>query len=149
MAALLDIEVASSLTDSESGEGIGRVGNLKSLLTLREVALKIKKVFNANGIRFSGNPDEVINKVAFCTGGGGSMVCDAVKSGAQVYISGDIKYDQARLAVSEGMNIIELPHYDSEIIATQLFEKILLDELGDSIEIFITSANKNIYSNIV
>lgn len=129
IAVLLDVENTIPLTLDDSGEGIGRVGVLKTPLTLNELALKVKRVFNAKGIRFSGNPDEVITKVALSSGGGGSLVRDAIKSGAQVYISGDIKYDLARTAGAEGMNIIELLHYDSEIIAAQLLRRYCLMKL--------------------
>ena len=77
------------------------------------------------------------------------MIGEAVKSGAQVYITGDIKYNNARDAAAYGMDVIELSHFDSEIFSTQLFKKILADEVGDGLELFVSSENQNVLINIV
>ena len=149
MAVLLGIDDSVPITPDENGEGIGRVGYLKKPMTLKQLATKVKKVFSAKAVQFSGSADELVTKVAFCSGGGNSMAYDALNIGAQVYISGDIKYNIVRDVVAEGMNVIELSHFDSEIIVTQLFEKILMSEFGNAIELVITASNRNVYSNIV
>jgi len=149
IAALLGLHNTKPLCPKENGEGLGRVGNLKEQMTLTELASKVKEILNIPIIKFSGSPEDVISSVAICSGGGGSMVEDAIKSGADVYISGDIKYNNVREAMEYGLRIIEVGHYESEILASKLFQKILSDSLGDEIVTHITIANKNIYQNYV
>lgn len=54
----------------------------------------------------------------------------------------DIKYGAAREAAAMGLNLIEVSHYDSEIFAPLIFERIL----GDDIKTYISNANRDIFN---
>lgn len=54
---------------------------------------------------------EELKKIAICTGSGGDLIND-VK--ADCFLSGDFKYHQALEALSNGLNLIELGHFESE-----------------------------------
>jgi putative NIF3 family GTP cyclohydrolase 1 type 2 len=65
-----------------------------------------------------------IKRVALCGGSGGSLISGAVKSGADVYISGDISYHN--FFCEEGFMIIDIGHYESEIGVIDLLISIIL-----------------------
>lgn len=149
LSELLGLQSTVPLCDNGSGEGLGRIGTLKDTATMSGLASKVKSILSVPLIRCSGKPDDIVSKVALCTGGGGSLVEDAIKSGADVYISGDIKYNEARSAFAAGLNIIEVGHYETEIIVMQLFESIISDAAGNLIELFRSKSNKNVFSQII
>ena len=144
MCELLGIKESEVLSNPGAEYGIGRVGNLKEPITLSELAERVKLLFSLDNVRFSGNGDKTIQRVALCSGGGGSMVFDAVSSGADVYISGDLKYNNVRDLVFSGVSFIEIPHYKSEIFAPKLFREIL----GDYVETFISEYNADIFQSL-
>ncbi|MCF8091835.1 MAG: Nif3-like dinuclear metal center hexameric protein [Desulfotignum sp.] len=100
--------------------GIGRIGKLTSQISVARVVHKIKKHLGLNQVRVVGNQDLMVRQVALCTGSGGSLIPDFLRSGADLYITGDIKYHEARLIETSGRALIDVGHFASEIIAVDL-----------------------------
>ncbi len=67
-------------------------------------------------MRLYGNPLAQVEIAAVCTGSGKSMIEDAIKAGAQVYITGDIDYHTAIETAMEGLALIDAGHYGTEYI---------------------------------
>ncbi len=106
-------------------EGIGRVGQLAAPVTLAALGEQVKKTFRAGYVRRVGSPDMMVNTVAVCTGSGESLLKDVFNSGAQAYITGDLKYHGARDIESSGMGAIDVGHFASEhIVIDLLLEKV-------------------------
>jgi dinuclear metal center YbgI/SA1388 family protein len=101
----------------------GRVGELEEEMTLINYAKKVKKVLNLSNIHLIGEDNKIIKKVALCSGSGMSEFENAVKEGADVFITGDVKYHQAIYAKEIGVGIIDATHYGTE--------NIIVDSLGD------------------
>ena len=96
--------------------GLGRVGRLPEPLTLAEYACRIKNALSAPALRYVGDPEASISKVALCSGSGASLLRDAVRSGADVLVTGDVKYHEARDAEDMGLALIDAGHFPTEII---------------------------------
>ncbi len=126
------------------GEGIGRVGVLDEPTTLGQYAEKIKTALGAEAVRYCGDKDALISRVAVNTGGGTSLIAAALEAKADVFVTGDYKYSQVRDCNDMGMKIIDVCHYDSEIIACEIFEKIIKEQFKGEIEVIKTEANKNV-----
>ncbi len=122
---LKNLKVLGPEKDDESRAGIGRVGNLDKTMTLKALAAMIKQKFKAGHIKFTGEPDLPVRRVALCSGSGGSMTDDFFRSGAQVYITGDIGYHTALDVKNMGLGLIDLGHFTSEhIIVKKLAERL-------------------------
>ena len=107
--------------------GIGRVGSLEKPVVLKQLAKDLKQKLALHNIRVTGDMDLPITTVAVCTGSGGSLVDAFLKSNAEVYITGDIKYHEARLVEQESKAIIDVGHFGSEHMAIDLlYEKLTL-----------------------
>ncbi len=130
------------------GAGLGRIGALQSPMTLGTLAEQIKNIYRVPFIRFSGDENKVISRVALCTGSGGSLVEDVLQKGADVYITGDIKHEVGRSALANGLPMIELGHHDSEFIVVDLLEKILTSYGNLPLSIYKSKTNKNIFLNL-
>ena len=96
--------------------GLGRIGRLPDFATLGEYACQLKKVLSAPLIRYVGDPMARISKVALCSGSGASLLRDAVRAGADLLVTGDVKYHEAREAEDLGLALIDAGHFSTEII---------------------------------
>jgi len=101
-------------------QGIGRIGNLNPVLSLRDLSSQIKERLGLEYVRVTGDLDHTIKKVALCTGSGGSLTDVFLRSSADVYITGDIKYHEARKIEDFNKGLIDVGHFASEIIVVDL-----------------------------
>jgi dinuclear metal center YbgI/SA1388 family protein len=101
-------------------QGMGRVGTLPEPLTLRQLALQLKEHLGADTVRIVGDPEMVLRRVALCTGSGASLLNAFYASGAQAYITGDLRYHDARTAEANGLGLLDIGHFASEhpVVAT-------------------------------
>ena len=96
--------------------GLGRIGRLPISLTLAEYSAQLKMDLTAPALRYVGDPAARISKVALCSGSGVSLLREAARSGADVLVTGDVKYHDARDAEDLGLALIDVGHFPSEII---------------------------------
>ena len=94
--------------------GIGRVGYLAKAMDLKSFVQIIKKKMGLKTIRFAGDPHLVVKKAALCTGSGSNLIENFFACGAQAYISGDIRYHDARDVEAAKLGVIDIGHFSSE-----------------------------------
>lgn len=123
-----------TLTNPDIEYGYGRVGDIEEI-SLKELIDRVKIKLNADYIKIYGETSQLIKKIAICGGAGSDFIIDAKEKGAQVYITGDIKYHDAQLAYEEDIVLIDATHYHTE--------KIILDELRNRL-IKITNNNTKV-----
>ena len=97
-------------------EGIGRVGALEQPMLLSEFLEHTKEVLGCKALKYTGNIHEVVQTVALCSGSGGSEMYAAYHSGADVFVTGDLKHDHGRVANEIGLNMIDAGHFETENI---------------------------------
>lgn len=112
-----------------AGLGLGRIGYLREPVTLADYAVQLKNCLSAPALRYVGNPASRISKVALCSGSGASLLHEAARSGADVLVTGDIKYHEARDAENIGLALIDAGHFPTEIIMVQEIKARLDNEL--------------------
>ena len=113
MAARLGLENVRILSDEGEGTGLGVVGDLPVPLTADQALALVKERFSLPVVKASRPVGGMISRVAMCGGSGGSLIGEALRSGAQLYISGDISYHN--YFTPEGFMIMDIGHYESEI----------------------------------
>lgn len=115
------INIAPITKSAIEGEGLGRVGELKVQTTLGVLARRLAEILpaTATGVRCAGEYDQVVRSVALCGGAGDSLLQDPAVTGADVYISSDLRHhpasearEQARLTGKPA--IIDVSHWASE-----------------------------------
>lgn len=99
-----------------SRSGIGRVGELAAATDLRGFAEHVKTALGASAIRIVGDLDRPVSKVALCGGSGAFLLRDAVREGADLLLTGDIKYHEAREGESMGIALIDAGHFATEFV---------------------------------
>ncbi len=126
-------------------EGIGRIGNLKQPVTFSELAAVLKKRLNLEGVlRLVGDPNQKIQRVGLCTGSGADFMAAAKKQGAEVYLTGDLKFHEAQKALEMGLCVADITHYASEVLVVPVLQKALLQEArarGWDLEVVCSEVN--------
>lgn len=130
---------------------LGKVGTLKNNMTLKEFSSYVKSQLKLTSIRFSGDSEEIITKVALCTGAASSyeMFKKAKEKGCDVFITGDIKYHDAQLALEMGLCLVDATHYASEVIVNNELKNNLADKLKNyNINIIISKIDGQTFKNV-
>ncbi len=102
------------LANSAGELGLGRVGTLEKPVKLVEFMETVKKALNVEAVRYGGDPQAMVEKVAVCGGSGAGLIHKAVYAGADVFVTGDLKYHEAQEAVALGLSFIDAGHYATE-----------------------------------
>jgi dinuclear metal center YbgI/SA1388 family protein len=105
-----------SLNQISANQGLGRVGHLQTPLRLQELADHVIKSLNLSYVRVIGDPELIVNKLAVCSGSGGSLLGNVISLGVQAYVTGDLKYHDARNIEMNHMGAIDVAHFESEHI---------------------------------
>jgi dinuclear metal center YbgI/SA1388 family protein len=87
----------------------------------KELLELLKEKFSLPTLKVVGKKEK-ITSIALTTGAGASLI-DMVD--ADCFLTGDIKYHDAMKAMSEGLMMVDIGHYESE----KFFAQILYDEL--------------------
>ena len=135
--------------EGEGEDGAGRVAELADKTETKIILEKIKTEFKMSSVRFVGDENKTVSRVAVCNGGGADFVYQAKAMGADCYISGDIKYQHARFAYENGMVLIEVPHYSAERIFIDYAAELLEKRFADAVKIIKTKSNKDIWKKYV
>ena len=123
MAAKLGLQNVSILDEDGEGTGLGVVGDLPQPISSEDALALVKEKFGLKVVKSSAPIGTMISRVAMCGGSGGSLIGSAMKSGAQLYISGDISYHN--FFTPEGFMIMDIGHYESEIEIVDIFSSLL------------------------
>jgi dinuclear metal center YbgI/SA1388 family protein len=100
--------------------GVGIVGECKNTYSGEALLLVLKDVTGVPVIRHSGNiPSAGVRRIALCGGAGAFLVDKALALGADVLITGDVRYHDFFDAAAKGLWVIDVGHFESEQFAKQ------------------------------
>ena len=141
MAARLGLRNVRILDEDGEGTGLGTVGEFQTPMTADEAVAYVKERFGLKVVKASRPLEGKIETVAMCGGSGGSLIGAAMKSGAQLYISGDISYHN--FFTEPGFMIMDIGHYESEIEIVD----ILFSLIRKKFPTFAVRITQNVNSN--
>ena len=141
MAQRLSLRNVRVLDPEQDGQGLGAVGDLPSAVTAAEAVEMVKRAFNLKSVRTSRPIEGMISRVALCGGSGSSLIPQAIDSGAQLYLCGDISYHH--FFTSGDFMLMDVGHYESEIDIVN----ILFSLIKKNFPTFAVRITENIYSN--
>ena len=156
LAAHLGLEKLSSfvITSQEEGvtESLGRMGVLPASLAIEDFARTVKERLGVSHVRLAAVAARPVRRVAVCGGAGAEFIDTAVRLGADVYVTGDVKYHDAQRAVEQGMHIIDAGHFGTEAPVLPVLAEHLRAELASEqgeIEIFVTNTQRDVFDVII
>lgn len=119
----------AEIFDYTSAErGYGKIVTVGKDITPDGMAEKLRKVFGCTVVKYSRGTRK-IKKLAFCSGGGGSLTRMAIAKGVDAYITGDVKHDQWISAVNNGISLFDCGHYHTEVIMVDYLKEKLTEKI--------------------
>lgn len=94
--------------------GFGRVGKLDQAMKLSEFAEKVRVTLGVKNLKVEGNLEKSIQKVAVLGGSGSSFFKEALRAGADVFVTGDTKHHDILDANAYGLAVIDAGHFETE-----------------------------------
>jgi dinuclear metal center YbgI/SA1388 family protein len=129
------------LTNASGFAGSGMVGELKSAMTEVRFLEKVKHLLGIPCLRHSESGGKKISRVAVCTGSGAFLIPEAIKSGANAFLTADLKYHEFFDADAQ-LLLVDIGHYESERFAKELIYDILIEKFPN-FAILISKINTN------
>ncbi|MCH8628448.1 Nif3-like dinuclear metal center hexameric protein [Arsenicicoccus piscis] len=131
-AAGLPADALVPLAEPE-GQPLGRVGDLPEPLTLADFAARLANRLPAApvGLRVAGDPDQLVRRVAVAGGAGDDLFEEARASGAEVYVTADLRHHPALEAREESpMALVDAGHWATEWLWLEAARDRLVDALA-------------------
>ena len=117
--------VPKSVDGVESGSGV--IGELPEAQASDDFVLAVKKAFGVECAMCNELLRRPVRKVALCGGAGDFLLDDALKAGADAFITGEMHYHQY-FGYEQQIQICVIGHYQSEQYTTEIFRDIIEKE---------------------
>ena len=114
------------LANTMNSVGAGAIGALQQPMAEQEFLQHIKDQLGLKLVRHSEKLGHPITRVAICGGSGSFLIGDALRAGADAFITGDLKYHQFQEPDGQ-MLLVDAGHYGTE----QYTMELLQEKLGE------------------
>lgn len=112
--------------------GLGAIGSLPEAMPLSAFLRRTADRLGAEALRYTGDPEASVRRVAVCGGSGSSLLRDALSAGADAYVTADITYHTFFEPLAPDgtprMALVDTGHYETERIT----ESLLVDALASA-----------------
>lgn len=123
-------------------EGYILVGAMTPPLSLSDYVKRLGHQLEIGQLRYVGEDDLMVKRVAYCTGSGVGLINDHLFESADVYLTGDLKYHDAMDIHEKGQAIIDVTHFASEVMAAEVLYN-LVEPLLSTIKVTVDTSIKN------
>jgi dinuclear metal center YbgI/SA1388 family protein len=113
-----------ALQNSHQQTGSGMTGVLEKELSEEEFLALVKTAFGARALRHTPLRGRPVSKVAVCGGSGRFLLQDAIRSGAQAFVTADFKYHDFFDADGK-IVVVDTGHFESEQFTPDIFYEII------------------------
>lgn len=122
--------------------GAGMYGELNDALPLEAFLRHLKVSMDLNTIKYTNTkPDALVKKVAICGGSGSFLLKDALRVGANIFITADYKYHQF-FDAEDKIVIADIGHYESERYTVEIFSDIIKRKFT-KFAVYLSGTNTN------
>ena len=138
------IELADPATAST---GEGRIGDVDET-TLGEYAGLVARALppTARGVLVGGDPDRVVRRVAVGPGAGDSLLPAVLGSGADVYVTSDLRHHlSSEFLEKGGPSLLDVSHWAAEWTWLPPLAERLRPALGDTVEVRVSTVCTDVW----
>ena len=135
-----------------SAESLGRIGTLPAPVAIDDFAHSVRERLGVSHVCLVRAADRPVRRVAVVGGAGAEFIDTAVRRGADVYITGDVKYHEAQRAAEQGMHLIDAGHFGTERPVLPVLADLLRAELAaehGTVEILVTERQRDVFDVIL
>jgi putative NIF3 family GTP cyclohydrolase 1 type 2 len=102
------------LRPGASTSGEGRIGELPEPTTLEELVNRVKRELSPASVQVVGDLSRSVRKVAIACGAAGEFLSDSIRSDADVFVTGELRFHDALTARDANVAVILPGHYATE-----------------------------------
>lgn len=121
---LTDVRFMAPKTVDGVEAGSGVVGELPEEMAADDFVLMVKRVFGVECAMCNELLRRKIRRVAICGGAGDFLLDDAVRAGADAFITGEMHY-HVYFGREQQLQICVIGHYQSEQYTSEVFRKVI------------------------
>ncbi|MDR1172628.1 MAG: Nif3-like dinuclear metal center hexameric protein [Bacteroidales bacterium] len=114
-----------ALQNTDTRAGLGVTGMLPGPVSELHFLKKLKETFLAPVVRHTNLRDKEILRVALCGGSGSSLLTNAIRCKADVFVTSDFKYHQFAGA-EQDILVADIGHFESEQFTKEIFHEVLM-----------------------
>lgn len=118
------LAIKSDIDQSKGAVGPGAIGILDTPMDELSFLKVVKEKMNAKVLKHTSLLGKDVVKVAVCGGVGGFLLNDAIRAGAQVFITSDYKYHEY-FDANDKILIADIGHYESEQFTINLLQSLI------------------------
>ncbi len=123
----------------EGGEGV--IGQLATPMAADDLVLMLKRTFDVESVMANQLLRRPIRTVALCGGAGDFLLNEAIRQGADAFVTGEMHYHQY-FGHEQQIQIAVIGHYQSEQFTNEIFRDVI--EAGcPGVKCFLTRTNTN------
>jgi len=104
-------------------------------MKLPDFLQRVSDRLDAPSLRYTGDLESTVERIAVCGGAGAGFVQQALATGADAYVTSDVKYHAYfNVLANDGtprMAFIDAGHYETEALTEHLLTRYLSDRLDD------------------
>jgi dinuclear metal center YbgI/SA1388 family protein len=115
------------LKPGQEQAGAGLVGNLNTPMDETDFLHHVRNAMNAPCIRHTRLLGRSVSRVAVCGGAGSFLLSDAVRAGADAFVSADFKYHEF-FDAEDKLIVADIGHFESEQYTIQLLFDIIREK---------------------
>lgn len=140
---LQDVRFLDARPDGRGGSGV--IGTLPNPESPMDFLQRVKATFSCASLLHNVGPDTPIKTVALCGGAGEFLIDRAVRSGADVFLTGEIGYHRF-FGYERKMWLAALGHFESERFTIDLMHRILAEACPEVRLVNFTDSTSPIHS---
>lgn len=128
--------------------GFGIIGSFDTPISIEAFSGKSKAIFKTDYIKFSNLHPRPIKNVSISSGASSDFISDAIRSGADLYVTADLKYHEAQSVIGTALTLVDVGHFESEFLYLERFKDLLEESLsGENLHmpICVTKAEKPVF----
>ena len=108
--------------------GLGVIGSLPEPMPYAAFLQMVKDRFGATYVRYTEPAADPVQRIAICGGAGAEFAQEAIRQGADVYLTADCKYHDMQDA-SGRIALVDIDHWVSEHFTRNIFQDLLQDHV--------------------
>lgn len=134
-----------SVKNENMNYGFGVIGKLAKSMSSKEFLSHVCKNLKTNDLRFAKGKNKRIKTVAVCGGSGADLLEPAIASGADAFVTADLKYHTFQDG-EDRILFVDAGHYETEIHSLNEVKRKLdkfISIKGESVKVFKYSGSTN------
>lgn len=124
----IDLECQESLQAKVSGS-LGNIGSLPKAVCAAEFVAKLEEITGRSALHV-GNSEALVSRIAWCTGAAQHYIEDAVKAGADLFVTGEASEQTVHTAREEGIHFVAAGHHATERYGVQALGAHLAEQFS-------------------